>query len=261
MKKKIIIGNWKMHPTSVREAEQLAINIREQLPTNNAIVVIAPPFPFLPSLAALFPAKRGAFALGAQDAFWENAGAYTGAVSPLMLKKLGVRYVLLGHSERRQYQAETNAMVNKKISSCLKQGLSAVLCVGERARDDDGRFPPEVKEELVEGLRGVPKTHLDKLLIAYEPIWAIGKGKKADTPEDFFAMMIYIRRTLFDIVGRRWAEQIPIIYGGSVGAENAASFLAVEGASGILVGRASLNPNVFARITAHANEATHKQKV
>lgn len=253
MKRKIIIGNWKMHPASVREAEQLAADVCRHLPAGNAVVVIAPPFPFLRSVAALFNAKRGAPALGAQDVFWENAGAYTGEVSPLMLKKLGVRYVILGHSERRQYQAETNAMVNKKLLSSLKHGLSAVLCVGERERGSNGGFPPEVKEELIEGLRGAPRTRLDKLIIAYEPIWAIGKGKKADTPDDFFAMIIYIRRTLFDVVGRRLAERVPIIYGGSVNAENAASFLTVDGASGVLVGRASLDPSEFARIAAQAD--------
>ena len=235
-------------PSGLQEARRIFGEIKSN-GKKKAEVVICPPYVYLSELVGSASAKqRRDFAFGSQDCFWKDKGAFTGEISPLMLKNLGVKYVILGHSERRENLAETNEMVNRKVAAALKQNLKVVLCVGEKTRDDDDFFS-FIKEELLEGLKSISKISAKNLIVAYEPIWAISAaGGKADKPEDIFEMAIYIRKILFDIFGKETAYGIPILYGGSVNAKNAKRFLEIEGISGFLVGQASLNSGDFSRI-------------
>jgi triosephosphate isomerase len=242
--KRIIVANWKMNPQSAKEAHGIITGLVPALKNlKNTQAVICPSFVHLNLKSKIVNHK---FSLGAQDVFWEEEGAYTGGVSSKMLKGLGVTHVIIGHSERRAHFEETNEMVNKKVLKALAAGLKVILCVGEKERTDNE--PPQiVKDELLLDLRGVATQKAKNLIIAYEPIWAIGSGH-ADTPEDLFGMVIYIRRTLLDIFGRNLAEKIPVLYGGSVDDGNTADFLKVRGIHGLLVGRASLDVKKFGNI-------------
>lgn len=232
--KKILIANWKMNPATVRETVALAHA------SDRKGVVICPPFPFL---SAVGNALRHA-ALGAQDAFFEDRGAFTGAVSPIQLKRLGVRYIIAGHSERRRVFGETDAMVAKKVAASVRAGLIPILCVGEtkeeRAR---GQTQKVVERQLKIGLSKLinSSTHeLMNLIIAYEPVWAIGTGN-ADKPEDTVRMVRLIRSEL-------GTPSVKVIYGGSVNAENAELFLRQKEIDGALVGGASLRKSEFRTI-------------
>ncbi len=174
-----------------------------------------------------------------------------------MIKNLGAKYVIVGHSERRENLGETNEMVNKKIKTALKSNLKVVFCIGERQRDENASFLHFVKNEIEEGLKGISHKSIKNLVIAYEPIWAIGKkGKDADKPEDILQMSIYIRRVLLGIIGKDLSREIPILYGGSVEPENAKGILETGGVQGFLVGHASLVPSKFNKILKIANESS-----
>ncbi len=211
-----------------------------------AEVVIAPPFLYLPLL------KSGQVKLAAQDVFWGNppagGGAFTGEISARMLKNLGVSCVIIGHSERREL-GESEELINKKLKAAVSSGLKAVLCVGEKERGSEN-FQELVKAELKSGLKGIPRRLASRILIAYEPVWAISTNKRAkpDSPYNFFEMSIFIRRVILDIWGSRTALRVPVIYGGSVSSKNALGFLEVKGSAGLLVGGASLNPTEFNKI-------------
>src|SRR5450830_960732 len=182
MKKKIIIGNWKMNPLTGKEAEQLFIGIAKSISTvKKTEIVICPPFIFLEKLKK-FSRK---ILLGAQDSFLGDVGAFTGEISSQMLYDLGMKYVILGHSERRA-MGENNIDINKKIKGSLSAGLRPILCVGESVRDENHEYLNFVKTQLVECLSGISKNSISKVIIAYEPIWAIGKGAiREATPEEF----------------------------------------------------------------------------
>lgn len=245
MKKNIIIANWKANPATVKDAVMLARRIERGIrPARSSEVVITPPFHFLMPVEKMLKKT----ALGAQDAFW-GEGPYTGEVSSMQLKALGVKYVILGHSERRMHLGETDEMVNRKVKSVLEHGLAAVLCVGERERKEDD-IPSEVGRELVSSLRGVPRRYAAKLAVAYEPVWAISTSPRArpDTPDNAFRAMVYIRKILTGLYGRKTAEKVRILYGGSISAKNAASFIREGKMQGLLVGGASLRPDEFIRI-------------
>lgn len=238
--KKIIVANLKMNLASVAETRRLLAAIGKASRRLKAVeAVFCPPFVFLGGL------KDGGVKLGAQDVFWEVSGAYTGEISPTMLKKLGVKYVIIGHSERRENLGETDEMVNKKVKAALQVGLKVILCVGEKIRED-GVMPPIVKEELTRDLDGITRKLARNLIIAYEPIWAIGTGK-TDNPKNLVGIVIYIRRILFDFYGRM-AYDMPILYGGSVNEKNAGEFLSAKGVGGLLVGGASLDSKKFIKI-------------
>ena len=210
-------------------------------------IVIAPPFVFLSLLR-----KIGGFELGAQDVFWEQDGAYTGEVSARMLKSSGASYVIVGHSERREVLGESDEFINKKVKAALKSGLKTVLCVGERDRNDSN-FQNFIKNQLEADLDGISKNHARNLIIAYEPVWAIGSGR-ADSADDVFEMATYIRRSVFDILGKKAAYETPVLYGGSVSAKNAGRFLNVKGTNGLLVGGASVQAREFIGIVSAENE-------
>ncbi|MBI2628083.1 MAG: triose-phosphate isomerase [Candidatus Niyogibacteria bacterium] len=254
--KRIIVANLKMNPETRGEAERLFREIKRTAGKLRGVeTVFCPPFIYFSSL--IVKAGLTNLKLGAQDVFWEHlpakGGAFTGEISPLMLKKLGVKYVIIGHSERREHLKETDEMVNKKVKAALKAGLKVILCVGEKEKKEDV-LPVTVKKELESALVGVSKKMAENLIIAYEPIWAISAGQagQADKPEDVFEKTIYIRRILFDIFGQKLAYGAPILYGGSVNEKNAKDFLAVRNVSGLLVGGASLNAKKFGEILKQA---------
>ncbi|MDO8600635.1 MAG: triose-phosphate isomerase [bacterium] len=246
--KSIVIANWKMNPQILREASGLFRAVAKGVRgIKNIDVVIAPPFVYLPLLEV--GRGKSVVALAAQDSFWEDRGAYTGEISPTMLKALGVTYVIIGHSERRMHLGETDEMVNKKIKAVLKAGLTPVLCVGERTRERVNEIPVFVGEQVKKALVGLKKGEFKNGVIAYEPVWAIGTGTP-DTPEGATRAALYIRKIVRDMLGGNVADSLRVIYGGSVNAGNAASFISrdIRGMEGMLVGGASLKAEEFIEI-------------
>lgn len=252
MSKKIIIGNWKMNPKTLKEAEKLFSSVAKEMSTvKKTEVVICPPFLYLPSFAKALAGKRKIkkqIFLGAQNVFSEEAGAFTGEISGEMLYNFGVRYVLVGHSERRE-RGENNQDINKKIKIALWAGLVPILCVGESMRDESHSYFNLVKMELEECLNGIKKTSIAKVVVAYEPIWALSStpNRKDATPIDSGEMAIFIRKILFDKFGKE-SSGVRIMYGGSVNEKDASLFLKNGGVDGLLVGRASLDAKKFMKI-------------
>lgn len=238
--KKLIIGNWKMQLTAkaaVRLVKQ--INNLESL-TKVIDLVLCPSFTALAIVAAL---KRKSYKLGAQDLFWVGGGAYTGEISPLDLKEIGCRFVIIGHSERRQFLGESNEMVGKKVKAALEAGLTPVLCVGENASERaNHQEQTVVKEQLVGALEAVKERLRLNLIIAYEPVWAIGTGRTPLSSE-IQAMHRFIFSELKSLLTED--AQIKVIYGGSVDANNIVDFLKLPEVAGSLVGGASSNFNKF----------------
>jgi triosephosphate isomerase len=236
-----IAGNWKMHKT-LAESRSLARAIRQGVgPGRRAEVAVAPAYT---ALAAVAEELSGSdIRLAAQDSFWEKQGAFTGAISPVMLADVGCRYVIIGHSERRQHFGETDASVNRRLQAVLESGLGVILCVGETLGDREAdRTFEVVRTQLREGLAGVAAGP-DRLVIAYEPVWAIGTGKTA-TPQQAQEVHAFIRSLLREFMGPH-AEAIRIQYGGSVTPDNAATLLGQPDIDGALVGGASLKPELF----------------
>ncbi|MBI4224801.1 MAG: triose-phosphate isomerase [Candidatus Sungbacteria bacterium] len=248
--KNLIIANWKANPVTLREAVDLARKTELAALSHRTVeVIVAPPFPFL--IAVLSELKR--VKLGSQNAFWEDAGPYTGEISWQQLKSLKVSYVIVGHSERRIFLGETDEMVGKKVRALLEHGLKPVLCVGERERASH-EVSETIARQLEAALAGVKKSLLKNLIIAYEPIWAISTmpGSHPDTPENAFQCNIYIRKILSGMFGRTAGQSVRIIYGGSVNANNIKGFLSGGHMQGALVGGASLKAEEFARLIASA---------
>jgi triosephosphate isomerase len=245
MSKKIILGNWKMNPRSLKEAEKLFNDVAKNVSTiKKTEIVLCPPFLYTEKLKHL--SKK--IIIGAQDAFYIDVGAFTGEVSAEMLYNIGARYVILGHSETRAL-GETDIDVNKKIKASLAAGLRPVLCVGEITRDPDHNYFNLIKTQLEVCLEGVSKNSAPKIIIAYEPVWAISttRDRKDATAEDSREMAIFIRKILFDKFGKDMS-QIRIVYGGSVSEKTAEDFLKNGGVDGLLVGRASLDAKKFVAI-------------
>lgn len=246
-KKQLIIGNWKMNPWKGEDARKIFDAVKKEAGKLTHIeTVMCPPFVFLSDLSKRVSGHR--CVLGAQDVFSEMEGAYTGEVSPLMLSSVGVKYVIIGHSERRAL-GETDEAVNKKVLATLKMGLAAVLCVGEQKRDETGEYFSFIKNQIEMALVKVPKRLLANVVIAYEPVWAIGKNATGVIlPADLLEMNIFIRKTVSDLFGRASAQATPLLYGGSVDEKNAGVFLKEGEADGLLVGRASLDAAKFITI-------------
>jgi triosephosphate isomerase len=243
--KKIIVGNWKMNPRSLKEAEKLFTDVAKNISAiKKTEIVICPPFLYLEKLKKI--SKK--INLGAQDAFPGDVGAFTGEVSAEMLYNIGVKYVILGHSERRAL-GENNNDVNKKVKSALVAGLRPILCVGEKARDVDHNYFNLVKTQIEECLSGISKNSINKIIVAYEPVWAISStiDRKDATADDSREMAIFIRKILFDKFGTE-TSRVRIIYGGSVNEKDAEEFLQNGGVDGLLPGRASLDAKKFLKI-------------
>ena len=241
--KTFVVANWKMNPTTQAEAERLFDTVKKGIKRikdlKNIEVVICPPFVY----CSQFPV-HGSLKLGAQDCHWEQTGAYTGEISPTMLKNLGCSYVIIGHSERRKYFNETNKTVNKKLLSAFKVRLKPIFCVGEQEGEEMSLV---VKNQLIEGLSGTKKTQMRNLIIAYEPVWAIGTGNPCQ-PNDAMKSILFIKKTLSELYNRELAEEIPILYGGSVDSKNAKDYIKEAKMNGLLVGEASLDGREFIKI-------------
>lgn len=249
MRTPLVAANWKMNKT-VAEARQFARRFREVHPGGPVTAAICPPFTALAAVAEELVGTG--IALGAQDMHWEAAGAYTGEVSPGMLVELGVTYVIIGHSERRQWFGEDDAAVNRKLKAALNAGLYPILCVGEGIADRrGGRAMEVVAAQLRAGLQGLAPEAFSRTAVAYEPIWAIGTGEAARA-EDAAAMAAAIRAVVTGLAGEEAGASLVIQYGGSVKAGNAREFFALEDVDGALVGGAGLDPDSFAAIVAAA---------
>lgn len=252
MRVPIIAGNWKMNKTVpeavalVQELLPLVANIRQ------TEVVVCPAFTALYSVGRAIAGSN--VALGAQDLYWEEKGAYTGEIAPAMLADLGVSYVIVGHSERRAYQNETDAEIAKKLQAAFKADLTPILCVGEHlAEREEGRAEEVVTAQLKEDLKLLTTEQVQRLVVAYEPIWAIGTGRSAE-PSDAAAMATVIRNVVAGKFGSDTAAALRIQYGGSVNAANSESFLSQNGIDGALVGGASLKADNFAAIVESASK-------
>ena len=243
----LITANWKMHKT-LEEARALAREVRRGLaPGHQAEVALAPPFTALTAVAGELAGSD--IRLAGQDTFWERQGAYTGAISPVMLKDAGCHYVIIGHSERRQYFGETDRTVNRKLKAVLEVGLCPICCIGESLEErEKGQTLARVGQQLEVGLAELGSLTGEQLVLAYEPVWAIGTGLTA-TPPQAQEVHAFIRSLLRELLGAA-AEEVRILYGGSVTPDNAASLLAEADLDGALVGGASLKSASFLGIIA-----------
>ncbi len=246
-RKTLIAGNFKMY-LNKEEVAKLARSISEfveQKKYNDREVLIVPPFPYL--ITAVDSVNPSFVHIGAQNLYFEKEGAFTGEVSPLMIKDTGSSYVIIGHSERRKYFFETEELLRKKILAAINTGLVPIYCVGEKIEDrNNNRHFDVVKRQIEEALRDVSFKY-DSLVIAYEPVWAIGTGVNA-TPEQAEEMHRYIRGLISDIRDKTTSEKITILYGGSVKPDNIDSLMKMENIDGALVGGASLKAEQFTRI-------------
>jgi triosephosphate isomerase len=246
---KLIVGNWKMYPKTFAEAKGIFAALKAGAKkVKHVKTVICPPNLFVYPLITALGKSSLSISVGAQNSFWEDEGARTGETSPKTLSSLGATHVILGHSERRLL-GETDAVVAQKSIQVVRNKLTAIVCVGEHTRDDAGAYFTEVREQLRRSLLNFPKTESKRLVIAYEPIWAIGvKAVRPATPPDFHEMSILIRRHLVEQFGKAAGFKVPILYGGSVDERNALGFLRDAGADGLLVGRVSLDAEKFGTI-------------
>ncbi len=248
--KKLIVANWKMNPETPREAQELLSRTKAVARrARRAQVVVCPPAVFLSRLRA-----GENLQLGSQDVFFEpvSSGPHTGAVSAVQLKHTGAEWALLGHSESRA-RGETDELINRKIKAALKAGLRIIVCVGERARDAAGDYLQAVRQNLEAATADLRRADFTRLVVAYEPLWAIGdQAVGADTPAGFLEQAIFIRRVMSAYLSPRQASELSVLYGGSVDEKNAAAFLSV--ADGLLVGRASLRADKFSLIVRAADE-------
>lgn len=237
MRKKIIAGNWKMNKTPA-EAVELAKMLKDKVNTNEKDVVFCvPAIDIIPVGEVL---KGTNIALGAENVYFEESGAYTGEISPLMLKEAGVKYVIIGHSERREYFGETDETVNKKVKKVLEHEMTPIMCCGETLTQREMNITIEhIRIQIKKGLYGLSASDAEKVVIAYEPIWAIGTGKTA-TSQQAQEVCAAIRQVVKEIYSEATAEKIRIQYGGSVNGKNAAEIFAMNDIDGGLVGGASL---------------------
>jgi len=250
----VIAANWKMHHdhlTAIQYTQKLGYLLDPE-DTRRLEVVLCPPFTALRSVQTTVEADRIPVALGAQHCHWEDQGAFTGEVSAAMLAKLAVRYVVVGHSERRQLFGETDETVNRRVRAVLRHGMVPIVCVGETAEERDrGATEARVRAQVEAAFAGVAAGAVADAVIAYEPVWAIGTGR-TPTPADAEATIGTIRAAVAALAGGTAAEAVRIQYGGSVKPGNIGEFLARPGIDGALVGGASLDPEEFARIVRGA---------
>lgn len=243
MRKPIIAGNWKMNKT-VSEAREFAEAVKNKIPSNSVVdSVIGAPTLFLTDLVDI--AKGTDLKIAAQNCYFEDNGAFTGETSPAALEDLGVDYVIIGHSERREYFHETDEDINKKAKAIIAHNMTPIVCCGESLETyEAGKTAEWIKGQITAALAGLTADQVSNLVIAYEPIWAIGTGKSADATiaDDICGV---VRQTVADLYSNDVAEKVRIQYGGSVKPENIAEYMAKENVDGALVGGASLQPDSF----------------
>ena len=252
MRKPIIVGNWKMN-LDLEDARRLIVEIRQGLrdiDERKIDIVVCPAFVHLQSVNFQLPVN---IKLGAQDVFWKKGGAYTGEISPDMLKDVGCRYVIIGHSERRQL-GETDEMINKKISVLLDRDLFPILCLGETKEEKEKNLgDSKIKEQVIKDLEGIKTQVVEKVIIAYEPVWAIGTGKAAKG-EEVNKTAKLIRKVIEGRYSKNQADKIRILYGGSVDQRNVKEFVNQSQIDGVLVGETSLKANKFIKIVEQVIE-------
>ena len=253
-----IAGNWKMHLTGVEARELVTAIVKASVDLQEAEIVVAPPFTVLDEVKELI--EGSSVQLGAQNLFWEEKGAYTGEISGPMLKDVGCQYVIVGHSERRQYFREADADVNKKIKAALKFGLFPIVCIGESLEERErGETMVKVSRQIEDGLDGIGADSFRHIILAYEPIWAIGTGKTA-TPAQAEEVQGFIREKLAQKYGNDLANCAIILYGGSVKPANSYALLSEKNIDGFLVGGASLEAKSFVQITKEAIKAYKEEQ-
>jgi triosephosphate isomerase len=243
-KSKIIVGNWKMSPASPEEARAIYSTIAKKVGSaKKPLVIICPSHLHLESLVKL--SKKSPIKIGAQNFFNESQGSFTGEVSAEMVAKSGATYSIIGHSEQRKL-GETDEIVNRKVFLALKNNLRPIICIGEEKRDEEGKYYAHIKEQLERAFSGIQKPQLTKIIIAYEPIWAIGADAAMDARE-VHEMTIFIKKTMVDLYRMRGKDRIdvPILYGGAVDPKNAHGIMSAGEADGLLIGRQSLVPESF----------------
>ena len=246
LRRPLIAGNWKMFKTGPEAVETADRLVKLLSTTMDVDVMIAPPFTALAPVSDML--KNTRIFLGAQNLFWEEEGAYTGEISTSMLVSAGCRYVIVGHSERRQYFGETDDTVNKKIKAALKKDLIPVLCIGESEMERDSKETFSVLDRQVrKGLKGFSADQMETLVIAYEPVWAIGTGKTA-TADQAQEVHLFLRAMLGKKFGDKLAKSIRILYGGSVKSDNIKELMTMPDIDGALIGGASLEPETFSKI-------------
>jgi len=237
-----IIANWKCNPTNLRDAKNLFDSIKKGIKDNKKTeVIICPPFVYLSVLKASKNIK-----LGSQDLFWQEKGAFTGEISPLMLKDLGCEYAILGHSERRQYFGETDEIINKKIKAAIAVKISPIFCIGE-TQEEKKETEQVLSRQIEKGLADLTTKDMENVIIAYEPVWAIGSGNPCQS-DQAKEINLLIHRIITRIYSSAISENMPVLYGGSVNSQNAVSYLKEGGFQGLLVGGASLKAEEFIKI-------------
>lgn len=251
LKKPVVAGNWKMHKT-IAEARNLALEIASKAEEiREATLILLPPFT---AISEVKKAVEGtAIKVGAQDVFWEDQGAFTGEISPLQLKEAGCEFVVVGHSERRQYFGETDETVRKKVLAALRHNLIPIVCIGETLEErEKGETLEKIRNQLEKSVFNLAPEDFGKIILAYEPIWAIGTGRNA-TPEQAEEVHVFIRHLIAERYGKSQAFYAIILYGGSVKPANAFSLIREKDVDGFLVGGASLEADSFLAIAREAS--------
>jgi len=265
--KPLIVANWKMNPQTLAEAKQLFNSVKKRLKNiKNVEIVICPPFVYIPTFqhsnpepepSVRYGASIPTIKLGAQNCFWENSGPFTGEISPLMLKNFGCQYVILGHSERERCFGETDEMTNKKVKAALSAKLKPILCIGETKKVKKKKEIFKIlKKQLRAGLKGIEnwKLEIENLIIAYEPVWAVGTGNPCQTKGAKISLFM-IRKIISQLFNHpALSKKIKIIYGGSVNSKIARDYIKA-GFDGLLIGGASLNPQEFIKIVKEISKA------
>ncbi len=247
LRKVVIAGNWKMNKTAT-ETKALLTEMKEKLPASDAVILLCVP---AINIGVAKEATEGtAINIGAQNCHWAKSGAFTAEISADMLNDFGIKYAIVGHSERRQYFGETDETVNKRAMACLEAGICPIICVGENLEEREKDITKDViKVQIEKGLAGFTAENMKNSIIAYEPVWAIGTGKTA-TAAQAEEVCAYIRSLLADMFGNDVAQAVTIQYGGSMNAKNAAELMAMENIDGGLIGGASLKADDFATIVS-----------
>ena len=253
MRRKIVAANWKMNMTQPEAARFIEVFLLESHDATDVDIVIVPSFTTIPKVTELL-SERQDIKVGAQNMYWERSGAFTGEISAAQLRDLFVRYVILGHSERRALFGETDEVVNRKVRAAHEATLRPIVCVGETLQERDaGKVEKVLGRQLRESLAELSPKELQETVVAYEPVWAIGTGRNA-TPEQAQEAHAFIRKTLAEMSEPATADKIRIQYGGSVKPENAAELMSQPDIDGALVGGASLDPRSFAAIVRAARK-------
>ncbi len=254
-RKKLIAGNWKLNPADADATLELLRQLKARLaPFTKIQMAVMPPFTALHLAVDVLKGTR--IAVGGQNLYWEDTGAFTGEISAPMLKSAGCQYVVIGHSERRQFFGETDESVHRKIAAALKHGLTPIVCVGETLSEREaGVMKDVVREQVTQALRGMNEKEIRRIVIAYEPVWAIGTGRTA-TPTQAQEMHRFIRDLLAEMHSLALADSVLILYGGSVKADNAAALMGQPDIDGALVGGASLQAAGFTEIVKSAEFIT-----